>query len=147
MGYLSGLHTPSFLCKSLTLILVANIPLLSCNVYANGLPPPPRDVSEVNSLFKLYLDLVINQYSTRQVIPVIVKGDHYFIQQSKLDELQIKLPADALQQQSEKNLTDLDVFTLGFSGKALDWVSLNQIPELKYEYNSAQQYFSLDLPA
>ncbi|WP_333667704.1 fimbria/pilus outer membrane usher protein [Acinetobacter guillouiae] len=147
MGYLSGLHTPSFLCKSLTLILVANIPLLSCNVYANGLPPPPRDVSEVNSLFKLYLDLVINQYSTRQVIPVIVKGDHYFIQQSKLDELQIKLPADALQQQTEKNLTDLDVFTLGFSGKALDWVSLNQIPELKYEYNSAQQYFSLDLPA
>ena len=147
MRYLSGLNPPSFLCKSLTLILVANIPLLSSNVYANGLPPPPRDVSEVNSLFKLYLDLVINQYSTRQVIPVIVKGDHYFIQQSKLDELQIKLPADALQQQSEKNLTDLDIFTLGFSGKALDWVSLNHIPELKYEYNSAQQYFSLDLPA
>jgi outer membrane usher protein len=62
MRYLSGLNPPSFLCKSLTLILVVNIPLLSSNVYANGLPPPPRDVSEVNSLFKLYLDLVINQY-------------------------------------------------------------------------------------
>ena len=67
-----------------------------------GLPPPPRDVSEVNSLFKLYLDLVINQYSTQRVVPIIVKGDHYFIQQSKLDELQIKLPVDALQQQTRK---------------------------------------------
>jgi outer membrane usher protein len=147
MGYLSGLNSPSFLCKSLTFILISNIPMLSCNVYANGLPPPPRDVSEVNGLFKLYLDLVINQYSTQRVVPIIVKGDHYFIQQSKLDELQIKLPADVLQQQTEKNLTDLDVFTLGFSGQALDWISLNQIPELKYAYNSAQQYFSLDLPA
>ena len=42
-------------------------------VFAGDLPPPPRDINEINQLFKLYLDLVVNQYSVQQVVPVIVK--------------------------------------------------------------------------
>lgn len=147
MRYISDLNPPTFLCRSLALILMSNLPAFATHVYANSLPPPPKDISEVNGVFKLYLDLVVNQYSTQQVVPVIVKGDHYFIQHSKLNELEIKIPFQDIDSQPENILTDLEIFTLGFSGKASEWVALNQIPELKYDYNSAKQYFSLDVPA
>ena len=82
------------LSKSILLILLSggclNIPN---TVFAGDLPPPPRDINEINQLFKLYLDLVVNQYSVQQVVPVIVKNDEYFIQKKKLiDELEIKIP-------------------------------------------------------
>lgn len=147
MRYLSNINPPSDLYKSLTFILISNISLLSVGVYANNLPPPPKDVSEVTGLFKLYLDLVVNEYSTQQVVPILVKGDHYYIQQSKIDELGIKIPAIESSNQQENLITDLDVFTLGFSGNASEWIDLSQIPELKYDYNSARQYFSLNVPA
>ncbi|MFH4159075.1 fimbria/pilus outer membrane usher protein [Acinetobacter bereziniae] len=147
MRYISDSNPPSFLCRSLALILMSNLPAFATHVYANSLPPAPKDVSEVNGLFKLYLDLIVNQHATQQVVPVIVKGDYYFIQHSKLDELEIKIPLQNIDSQPETILTDLEIFTLGFSGKASDWVALNQIPELKYDYNSAKQYFSVDIPA
>ncbi|ARG27539.1 hypothetical protein B7L39_07895 [Acinetobacter baumannii] len=44
------------LCKSILLILLSggclNIPN---TVFAGDLPPPPRDINEINQLFKLYL--------------------------------------------------------------------------------------------
>lgn len=147
MHYLSGLKSPLFLSKSLTLILASNLPLFSCDVYANNLPPPPRNVSEVNALFKLYVDLSVNEYSTLQTVPIIVKDDRYFIQQSKIDELGIRIPDTEIQHPKGKILTDLDIFTLGFSGNASEWVALDEILELKYNYNSAQQSFSLKIPA
>ncbi len=71
------------LCKSILLILLSggclNIAL------AGDLPPPPKNINEINQLFKLYLDLVVNQYSIQQVVPVIVKNDEYFIQKKKVD--------------------------------------------------------------
>ncbi len=144
-------HLPEFrhnaLHRSLVLLLVSGTSVFVSDVYANGLPPPPRSVAEVDQLFKLYLDLIVNQYPTQQVVPVIVKGDHYFIQQFKIKELQISIPKAAQQPQQEKTLTDLDVLTLGFSGTASDWIDLGQVAGLKYNYNSAQQHFSLDIPA
>lgn len=117
----------------------------SSHLYAQGLPPPPRDYAELTALFKLYLELVVNQYSTQQVIPVIVKDDEYFIEKSKFESLNIKLPETA--NHTASALTDSDILTLGFSGHAADWVALNQIPELKFDYQSASQTFHLELPA
>jgi outer membrane usher protein len=146
MHSVSSLNSSFFLTQGLTLILISNIPILSSNVWANELPPPPRNVSEVNGLFKLYLDLVVNEHSTLRTVPVIVKDESYFIQQSKMDELEIHIPDIGFDQQQEKTLTDLDVFTLGFSGNADEWIALNQLPELKYDYHSSQQIFSLTVP-
>lgn len=116
----------------------------SSQLYAQGLPPPPRDYAELTALFKLYLELVVNQYSTQQVIPVIVKDDTYFIEKSRFDSLKIQLPQTAIQTTSA--LTDSDILTLGFSGHVADWVALNQIPELKFDYQAASQSFHLQLP-
>ncbi|MCX5468620.1 fimbria/pilus outer membrane usher protein [Acinetobacter nematophilus] len=147
MHCLSGLKSPLFLSKSLTLILISNLPLVSCHIYANNLPPPPRNISEVNSLFKLYLDLVVNEYSTLQTVPIIVKADHYYVQQAKIAELGIKIPESALKDQQGTILTDLDIFSLGFSGNASEWIALDQVSELNYHYNPVKQYLSLNIPA
>ena len=105
------------LCKSILLILLSGGCLNIPNVAVAGdLPPPPKDINEINQLFKLYLDLVVNQYSVQQVVPVIVKNDEYFIQKNKLiDELEIQIPQELLTN-NETALTNQDILTLGFSG-------------------------------
>ncbi|EMI7644954.1 Csu fimbrial usher CsuD, partial [Acinetobacter baumannii] len=135
------------LCKSILLILLSggclNIPN---TVFAGDLPPPPRDINEINQLFKLYLDLVVNQYSVQQVVPVIVKNDEYFIQKKKLiDELEIKIPQELLTN-TDTSLSNQDVLTLGFSGDASDWISLDKLKDVSYEYQSSNQYFKLNFP-
>lgn len=119
------------LCKSILLILLSggclNIPN---TVFAGDLPPPPRDINEINQLFKLYLDLVVNQYSVQQVVPVIVKNDEYFIQKKKLiDELEINIPQELLTN-TDTSLSNQDVLTLGFSGDASDWISLDKLKDV-----------------
>lgn len=132
--------------RSILFALFSNSLILATYANANGLPPPPRNVSEVNQLFKLYLDLVVNGYPTQQIVPVIVKGDEYFIEKAKFDALKINLPESAIQSQQSTSLSDSDIFTLGFSGNTRDWIALNQVPELKYDYTSANQFFSVDVP-
>lgn len=147
---------PSFrldlLHRSVLIALFSNSFIFATYANADGLPPPPRDVSEVNQLFKLYLDLVVNGYPTQQVIPIIVKGDGYYIERKRFDDLTITLPSNAIQQSEQSNgtdvvLSDKDIFTLGFSGQSSDWIALNRIPEIKYNYVSEKQFFSLDVPA
>lgn len=119
--------------------------MLVPQLYAQDLPPPPRSYAEINPLFKLHLELIVNQYSTQQVIPVVVKHDEYFIEKSKLASLQIELPEAVLA--TESSLTDLDILTLGFASQATDWIALSQLDELKFDYQSATQTFHLDVPA
>ncbi len=135
------------LCKSILLILLSggclNIPNIAL---AGDLPPPPKDINEINQLFKLYLDLVVNQYSVQQVVPLIVKNDEYFIQKNKLiNDLEIQIPQELLTN-NETTLTNQDVLTLGFSGDASDWISLDKLKDVSYEYQSSNQYFKLNFP-
>lgn len=136
------------LCKSILLVFLAggclSVPKV---VFAGELPPAPKDVSDINQLFKLYLDLIVNKYPIQQVVPIIVKNDQYFIQKKKLvDELEISIPEEMLLSNSETVLTDKDILTLGFSGEATDWISLDRLKEVSYEYNSSNQYFQLNIP-
>lgn len=140
-------NQPTFLlCRGLSFVLITNVSLFSFSVQANTLPPPPRSVSEVSQLFKIYPDLVLNNYPIRQAVPIIVKGEEYFIQRAKLKELEIKLP-DVYRDPVKGNLTSVDVLTLGFSGDRSDWISLNQVSEIKSQYDSATQSFMLNVPA
>ncbi|WP_332604307.1 fimbria/pilus outer membrane usher protein [Acinetobacter sp. ESBL14] len=138
----------NYLYKSILCILVTGGAWIYPKALIAGeLPPAPKGIEEVNQLFKLYLDLNVNQYPTRQVVPILVKNNDYFIQKSKvINDLSISIPEDVMYS-SASSLTDQDVLTLGFSGDSSDWLALNTIPELKYEYNSARQYFNLDVPA
>ena len=36
--------------------------------------------------------------------------------------------------------------TLGFSGDASDWISLDKLKDVSYEYQSSNQYFKLNFP-
>lgn len=140
--------THTYLYKSIVLALITSGIFNPWNsAVAGELPPAPKSIEDVNQLFKLYLDLSINQYSTQQVIPVIVKNEEYFIQKSKIiNDLSIKIPETMLLSDS-LILTDQDVLTLGFSGNRTDWLALNTISEIKYEYNSSNQSFNLTIPA
>ncbi|GLG81841.1 fimbria/pilus outer membrane usher protein [Acinetobacter calcoaceticus] len=136
------------LCKSILLVLLAgsylSVPKM---VFAEELPPPPKNINDINQLFKLYLDLVVNKYAIQQVVPVVVKNDEYFIQKKKLvDELEISIPEEMLSSSNETVLTDKDILTLGFSGDAADWISLDRLKDVSYEYNSSNQYFQLNIP-
>ncbi|ENX36223.1 hypothetical protein F889_00382 [Acinetobacter colistiniresistens] len=137
-----------YLYQSILLVLVTSSALSSTSSSMAGeLPPAPKSLDEINQLFKLYLDLSINQYSTQQIVPIVVKNDEYFIQKSKIiTDLGISI-ADEYLSPSTSSLTDQDVLTLGFAGDASDWLSLSRIPDLSYEYNSSKQYFNLHVPA
>ncbi|WP_445403464.1 fimbria/pilus outer membrane usher protein [Acinetobacter vivianii] len=135
----------SRLLRCILLAMSASISLLPCKSLADGLPPPPRSIDDLNPLFKLYLDLVVNQYSTGLTVPVIVKGEEYFIQQAKLDELQIAIPEKIRAEGTSTTLSDTDIITLGYSGEAKEWISLNQIKGIEFKYYSASQALSLNL--
>ncbi len=137
----------SILLKCIWLAMSTSISLLPCKGLADGLPPPPRSIEDLNPLYKLYLDLVVNQYSTRLTIPVIVKGEAYFIQRAKLDELQIQIPDKRSAEAEGTTLSDTDIIALGYSGGAQDWIGLNQIREIEFTYDSASQALSLNLPS
>lgn len=136
------------LYKSIILIFIAGGVWSPLNTaIAGNLPPAPKSIDEVNQLFKLYLDLNVNQYPTQQVVPIIVKNNDYFIQKTKvLNDLEISIPEDVISS-SISSLTDQDVLTLGFSDDSSDWLALNTISEIKYEYNSSKQYLNLNVPA
>lgn len=137
------------LYKSIMLTLFASgFVSASSLVKAGELPPPPKDISEINQLFKLHLDLVVNDYSLRKVIPVVVKENQYFIQKVLLiNELKVKLPEEYSNINNDHILSDRDILALGFSGNESDWVSLDSLDGVKYEYNSSNQYLKIYFPS
>lgn len=145
--------------------------LLFSTAYAGDLPPAPDNIADLNQVYKLYLELVVNDYSTQKVVPVVVKADQYFILRSQLDELEIKLPqhsqTDLLQDQklettaqqliapqdqrlnneaTTEYLTRQDILMLGFSHEQSDWVNLSQTSGISFDYLSARQAIQLQLP-
>lgn len=62
-----------------------------------------------------------------------------------IDELEIKIPQELLTN-TDTSLSNQDVLTLGFSGDASDWISLDKLKDVSYEYQSSNQYFKLNFP-
>jgi outer membrane usher protein len=113
---------------------------------ADDLPPPPRSTADLNQLFKLYLDLVINDYPTTQIVPVIVRGDDFFIEKKIFQSLGIKLALPAASAASA-TLTADDLVVLGFANSPDDWLHLQAVPEIQSHYISSRQVLALQLPA
>ena len=137
------------LSKSIFLAFVTSSTLTNTSSSIAGeLPPAPKSLEEINQLFKLYLELNINQYPTQKIIPIIVKNNEYFIQKSKLiKDFDIHLPDEVLFSSEGSSLTDKDVLILGFSGNSNDWLSLENISSLNYQYIPSKQIFNLSIPA
>ena len=87
----------------------------------------------------------MNQYSVQQVVPVIVKMMSTSYKKKLIDELEIKIPQELLTN-TDTSLSNQDVLTLGFSGDASDWISLDKLKDVSYEYQSSNQYFKLNFP-
>lgn len=127
------------------IVFASEIVALSSVTFAADLPAPPRNEADLNQTFKLYLELVINEYSTGHIIPVIVKGDDYYIEDKKMRDLNIRIPADILNN-SQNRLNQNDIFMMGFASKSADWINLSSFPETAFEYLAAKQVLVLDLP-
>ncbi len=137
-------YNPLHKCIVFSLLASGTLSTISFS-FAGELPPAPKSISDINQLFKLYLDLSINHYSTRQIVPIIVKNDIYYIQKSKLtNDFNISIPVDI---PTSGLLTNEDISILGFSGENSDWLKLSGIPEIDYEYSSTKQNFNLIIPA
>ncbi|AOA59816.1 protein CsuD [Acinetobacter larvae] len=131
---------------------------LTAVVYAGELPPPPRSEADLNQIFKLYLSLVVNDTATQKIIPVIVKGDDFYIEKKALQQLGIQFDATALLPSTGSNstvesvnevdgLSYQDILLLGLSNQVEDWLNLKKMPELKMDYAASQQSLLLELPA
>lgn len=114
-------------------------------VYAGDLPPAPQSEADFNPILKLYLDLVVNNHSTQQVVPVIVKGGDYYLEYKKIQDLTIQLPENYFNN-SQNPLNQNDILMMGFSNNPTDWINLTALPETKFEYQAAQQALILNLP-
>lgn len=140
--------TPLYCCLSAIMLLGESGGMMR-NAIAGDLPPPPRTEADLNQVYKLYLELVLNHYSTQKVIPFIVKGDNYYIERSRLTELGIDLPLTSKELQysvGHQILTPNEIMVMGFANTASDWINLTQRSEVKFEYFPAQQALELNLP-
>lgn len=132
-----------------TVLLVKCILMAICTqhstVFAETFSEIPDAVLAVKEIppIKLYLDLVINSYSTQKVITVIVVDEHYYLQKSILAELEIDpnhfktvdiLSGDALKH-------------LGINAQPEDWVQIDQQKNLKTSYSANNQQLLLTMPA
>jgi outer membrane usher protein len=91
---------------------------------AQGLPPPPQPgVAAALGGATLYLELVVNQQATGQVVPVLVKNGSYHVAADTLRALHVRTPA---------------------SGAEL--VAVDRIEGLGVRYDSVAQRLELMLP-
>ncbi|TCM63802.1 outer membrane usher protein [Acinetobacter calcoaceticus] len=135
---------PLYYCLTLIMFASGSGHLVSL-ASAGKLPPPPRTEADLNQVYKLYLELVVNDYSTRQIVPILVKGDDYYIEASKIAHLDITLPESYLDN-SQKPVNQNDILALGFATRPSDWVNLSSLNEAKFEYLSSRQVLVLNLP-
>lgn len=86
-----------------------------------GLPPPPG--AALPSQMTLYLELVVNERPSGQVVPVQLRGGRYFVQASILQALNVRTPA------APETL-----------------VAVDQIPGVLVQYDSIGQRLKLSVP-
>ncbi|EPL10593.1 fimbria/pilus outer membrane usher protein [Pseudomonas sp. CF161] len=97
--------------------------LLAPESQAGDLPPPPTSLEAVTDA-QLYLELVVNQLNTGQVVPVQQRAGHFLLPVSVLRASGMKLPE-----------------TLP------DEIDLDSLPGLHSEYDSQGQRLLLNVPA
>ena len=132
------------------LIYISDATGLVSKVFAGELPPAPQTEADLSPVLKLYLELIVNKYSTQRVIPVIVKGGDYYIEYKKIQDLKIIIPAHSAdtsnQAINENSLNKNDILLVGFANNPTDWINLSTMPEVKFEYLAAQQSLVLNFP-
>nr|WP_145551883.1 fimbria/pilus outer membrane usher protein [Variovorax boronicumulans] len=80
---------------SFTVLMAA---IASSSVPAQGLPPPPQPgAAAALAGATLYLELVVNQQATGQVVPVLVKDGSYHVAADTLRALHVRFPATGAQ--------------------------------------------------
>ncbi|WP_421549296.1 fimbria/pilus outer membrane usher protein [Pseudomonas sp. QD4] len=97
--------------------------LLAPESQAGDLPPPPSSLEAVTDA-QLYLELLVNQLNTGQVVPVQQRAGHFLVPVSVLRASGMKLPE-----------------TLP------DEIDLDSLPGLHSEYDSQGQRLLLNVPA
>ncbi|WP_171532346.1 fimbria/pilus outer membrane usher protein [Acinetobacter defluvii] len=106
------------------------------------IPDAVQTIQEIPPI-KLYLDLVINSYSTQKVVTIIAVDDHYYLQKIVLNDLDIN-PEHFHTQQALKSE---DLLHLGINSQPDEWVQLDQQSEIKTAYNASHQQILLEMPS
>lgn len=90
---------------------------------ANAQPLPPPPAAGAPTQMTLYLEIVVNERASGQVVPVVWRAGQYFVQAATLQALHVRVPgaADAL-------------------------VSVNQIPGVSVQYDGTGQRLKLAVP-
>ncbi len=107
-------------------------------------PPAARTVIELPAQ-KLFLDLIINSYSTGKLIPVVLFNNHYYVQKQLL--LDQGINPDHFASVQAHNLDASTLFSLSLPPNLQDWVQLDGIADIKLNYETVNQKLLLDVPA
>ncbi len=106
------------------------------------IPDLVHSVKEIPPI-KLYLDLVINSYSTQKVVTVVVVDEHYYLQKSILNELEI----DPNHFKIINALDAKSLSHLAINAQPEEWVQLDQQQDIQTAYNASRQQILLTLPS
>ncbi|PMR73991.1 fimbria/pilus outer membrane usher protein [Billgrantia endophytica] len=119
-------HRPSVIRKprSLAPLALLALALPTLDARAAPLPPPPR-LGEIPATANatLFLELVVNQRSSGQVVPVQMQDGHYFVAATDLSKVGLQLPADS-------------------RGK----VQVDAVADMRAEYDGSRLRLLLDVP-
>lgn len=110
----TGLRAPH---RSLLLSLSA---LAVCGLQAQPLPPPPTRAAPAQTT--LFLELVVNERASGQVVPVVVRAGQYWVEAGVLQNLHVR------------------------AGAPSGLVAVNQIPGVGVQYDSTGQRLLLTVP-
>lgn len=114
-------------------------------VYAEIFSEIPDVVQSVKEIppIKLYLDLVINSYSTQKVVTVVVVDEHYYLQKSVLSDLEINPDHFNTQHALSSDILG----HLGINAQPEEWVQIDQQKDIQTSYSANNQQILLTMPS
>lgn len=114
-------------------------------VYAETFSEIPDVVQSVKEIppIKLYLDLVINSYSTQKVVTVVVVDEHYYLQKSVLSDLEINPDHFNTQHALSSDILG----HLGINAQPEEWVQIDQQKDIQTSYSANNQQILLTMPS
>lgn len=127
-------------------IFLHKLPLIFCmfiNVsYAEKFTEIPATNIRIDQIpyLKYYLEMVINQYHTKTIVPVIMNNNEYYLPKKELETLGLDYPKFS----KESHLKVADVSHLGVD-LTEDWVKLELNGQYAANYQSQSQQLHLTL--